>query len=128
MKLIAKTDAKNQRKKSRDIQDIPKTTDDGRTNFFSNVMRQKLAESQTRENFRKLFGNQSISKIDEKNTAVRKRAIALPIDAGISKGQSRISHPEGKNSSINIEPDEKIESMKIVDLMMVKKDGFIVRE
>ena len=91
-------------------------------------MRQKLAESQTRENFRKLFGNQSISKIDKKNTAVRKRAIALPIDGGISKGQSRISHPRGKNSSINIEPDEKIESLKIVDLMMVKKDGFIVRE
>ena len=91
-------------------------------------MRQKLAESQTRENFRKLFGNQSISKIDKKNTAVRKRAIALPIDGGISKGKSRISHPEGKNSSINIEPDENIESLKIVDLMMVKKDGFIVRE
>ena len=85
-------------------------------------MRQKLAESQTRENFRKLFGN----------TAVRKRAIALPINRGISDSQrnsrSKISHPGGKNSSINIEPDEKIESLKIVDLMMVKKDGFIVRE
>ena len=76
-------------------------------------MRQKLAESQTRENFRKLFGNQSTSKIDKRNTAVRKRAI---------------SHPEGKKSSINLDPDEKIESLKIVDLMMVKEDGFIVRE
>ena len=82
-------------------------------------MRQKLAESQTRENFRKLF---------TKNTAVRKRAIALPINGGTSDSQSKISHPKGKNSSINIEPDEKIESLKIVDLMMVKKDGFIVRE
>ena len=95
-------------------------------------MRQKLAESQTRENFRKLFGNQSISKMDKKNVAVRKRAIALPIEDGISNGQrnsrSKISHPKGKNSSINIEPDEEIESLKIVDLMMVKKDGFIVRE
>ena len=82
-----------------------------------------MAESQTRENFRKLF---------TKNTAVRKRAIALPLNGGISDNQrnsrSKISHPGGKNSSITIEPDEKIESLKIVDLMMVKKDGFIVRE
>merc|ERR1712227_499637 len=48
VELIAKTDAKNQRKKCKDNQVISATTDDGRTNFFSNVMRQKLAESQTR--------------------------------------------------------------------------------